>query len=382
VARWDRAADQWDVLEGGVSEANVVEIGVWDVHAVGNEVYVAGDFMKAGDVPAASVARWDGGSRTWSSLGTGAANGVDGWIDAMAFYQNRLYVGGAFHRIGDLPSSRPHTMAYWDLNTLDWHYLDNGEDDDVSGAVWSFERRGSRLYVCGDFNRAGGYAASNFAVYDLNEHAWTVPSGGVLREPVYGTIADMTWLGDDLVVSGLFRRLQDGRSAAGIAVWNPTTGWAPFSQEVEPLSGHAEPEVYHVVGFRGGLLVGGAFSAIGDKAALNVGWWTRDQGNLASSAVDRVRPLPLRLAQNRPNPARASTAIGFHVPRAGTVRLTVLDISGRTVAKLLDRNLAAGDHELVWNGASGGQRLADGVYFYRLQTPAGTTTRKLVLVSP
>jgi hypothetical protein len=50
------------------------------------------------------------------------------------------------------------------------------------------------------------------------------------------------------------------------------------------------------------------------------------------------------------------------------------------VRTLADEVLPAGVHSLAWDGLNGaGQAVGSGVYFYRIDTPAGTVTRKLAL---
>ncbi|MFO7639573.1 MAG: T9SS type A sorting domain-containing protein, partial [bacterium] len=63
------------------------------------------------------------------------------------------------------------------------------------------------------------------------------------------------------------------------------------------------------------------------------------------------------------------------LPRAGRVRVNVVDISGRTVATLVDGELAAGSSSLTWQPG----KLAAGVYFVRAETPDGVATRPVLL---
>jgi len=88
------------------------------------------------------------------------------------------------------------------------------------------------------------------------------------------------------------------------------------------------------------------------------------------------------LRQNVPNPFNPRTRIAFDVPDGGgAVRLTVYDVSGRRVATLAEGPREAGVHTVEWNGRdSRGRAVASGVYFYRLETPRGALTRKMVLI--
>ena len=94
-----------------------------------------------------------------------------------------------------------------------------------------------------------------------------------------------------------------------------------------------------------------------------------------------VVPEAFSLAQNYPNPFNSSTAIGFALPRAGAIQLAVFNALGQQVAVLAEGTYPVGSYTLRWDGVNdGGRTLAAGLYFYRLQTPWGEQTRKLLLL--
>ncbi|MCB1162387.1 hypothetical protein KDL67_06820 [bacterium] len=73
------------------------------------------------------------------------------------------------------------------------------------------------------------------------------------------------------------------------------------------------------------------------------------------------------------NPFHGETRIGYALPAAGTVRLSVHDVTGRRLAVLRDGPAAAGAHTLVWRGEDdAGRPLPAGVYLLRLEA-AGVT---------
>jgi len=86
---------------------------------------------------------------------------------------------------------------------------------------------------------------------------------------------------------------------------------------------------------------------------------------------------------SRPSPFALSTRIPISLSEragVGNVRLEIFDPSGRRVATLLNERLAPGEHSVVWNGrADGGASIHAGIYFARLTTLDGSTSRKLVL---
>jgi len=85
-----------------------------------------------------------------------------------------------------------------------------------------------------------------------------------------------------------------------------------------------------------------------------------------------------------PNPFRESTTIEFTLSPAGAdgpVRLDVLDLSGRTVARLFEGRLHLGGHRYDWHGrADNGARMGTGIYLARLTTREGSLSAKLVLL--
>ncbi|MBI5726555.1 MAG: T9SS type A sorting domain-containing protein [Ignavibacteriales bacterium] len=68
------------------------------------------------------------------------------------------------------------------------------------------------------------------------------------------------------------------------------------------------------------------------------------------------------LKQNFPNPLNPTTIIRFTLPEAGFVRFSVFSVNGEEVYKSSSPGLAAGYHEIPFNGAN----LAGGVYLYRV----------------
>ncbi|MDZ7723551.1 MAG: T9SS type A sorting domain-containing protein [candidate division KSB1 bacterium] len=82
-----------------------------------------------------------------------------------------------------------------------------------------------------------------------------------------------------------------------------------------------------------------------------------------------------KLEQNYPNPFNPSTTISYSMQNPGRVLLKVYNISGETVAILVDEFQSAGKHEVKWK-ANG---LSSGIYFYKLQTNTFTEIRKLIL---
>jgi hypothetical protein len=94
------------------------------------------------------------------------------------------------------------------------------------------------------------------------------------------------------------------------------------------------------------------------------------------AGTDDARLNTFALHQNYPNPFNPSTTIRFTLMRAAKVQLDVFNVRGERVARLLNGQLAPGEHSLQWD--AGG--FASGIYFYRLKTSGGAEIRKMVLM--
>jgi polyhydroxybutyrate depolymerase len=100
---------------------------------------------------------------------------------------------------------------------------------------------------------------------------------------------------------------------------------------------------------------------------------------VSTDARTSVAAMPdeIVLEQNYPNPFRPTTTIQFHLRRAATVNLSVFDVYGREVRRLLeDDRRNAGAHTTGFDGSG----LTPGVYFYSLETAELRHLRKMVLL--
>ncbi len=103
--------------------------------------------------------------------------------------------------------------------------------------------------------------------------------------------------------------------------------------------------------------------------------------NIESSYSQSVLPEILTLKQNYPNPFNPSTTIEFGIPNNSATVLSIFDILGNEVTRLVDEQLSAGSHSLVWNGLDhSGNQVAAGVYFARIQTGGDEQLIKMMLL--
>jgi hypothetical protein len=87
-------------------------------------------------------------------------------------------------------------------------------------------------------------------------------------------------------------------------------------------------------------------------------------------------PSSFALGQNYPNPFNPTTNIQFSLPMASHVKLEVFNILGQSVSTLLDKDMAAGNHQVEFDATP----YPSGIYFYRWSHLGGSETRKMILV--
>lgn len=102
---------------------------------------------------------------------------------------------------------------------------------------------------------------------------------------------------------------------------------------------------------------------------------------VATSIGNPTVPAEFALHPNVPNPFNPVTTIQYDVPSSVDVNISIYDVAGRLVRELVNEHRAAGRWSAQWNGDDdGGQRVASGVYFYRMRAGAFVDTKKMVLL--
>jgi subtilisin-like proprotein convertase family protein len=97
--------------------------------------------------------------------------------------------------------------------------------------------------------------------------------------------------------------------------------------------------------------------------------------------TDRDAPRAMRLGANVPNPFNPRTEISFVLEQGGQTRLSIFNVRGMLVRKLLDEDLPAGSHRVAWDGNDGsGLAVGSGTYFYRLENGPEIQVRKMLLL--
>ncbi len=97
---------------------------------------------------------------------------------------------------------------------------------------------------------------------------------------------------------------------------------------------------------------------------------------ITGSTGGNVIPKTFALFQNYPNPFNPETKINYELPISNYVSLTVYDILGKVIAKLVNEKQQAGKYEVTWNAVN----FPSGVYFYKLEADNFDKTIKMILL--
>lgn len=87
-------------------------------------------------------------------------------------------------------------------------------------------------------------------------------------------------------------------------------------------------------------------------------------------------PTEFKLYENYPNPFNPTTSIKYDIAKNSFVKLTVYNITGKEVSRLVNDNLQAGRYEANWNGSN----FSSGIYFAKIEAGDYKHIIKMVMV--
>ena len=104
-------------------------------------------------------------------------------------------------------------------------------------------------------------------------------------------------------------------------------------------------------------------------------------GYIPNDVISNTSIVPKNyfLSQNFPNPFNPTTKIKFGIPagiKKQNVQIFIYDISGRQILKLVDEQLAPGEHEVKWDASE----MPSGTYFYKISAGNYSEAKKMLLI--
>ena len=118
----------------------------------------------------------------------------------------------------------------------------------------------------------------------------------------------------------------------------------------------------------------GLFNGSGSANPGNSGWeltvWACEEPNIS------VVPDAITLISAYPNPFNPVTEITYSIAEEGNVSISIFDINGREVEKILSGFRTSGSHRIMFDGAN----LSSGIYFVNLTTEGHVSAVKVILL--
>jgi hypothetical protein len=217
----------------------------------------------------------------------------------------------------------------------------NGNGDYVGDHNW--EETATRKWVCNDYvpgdykyniaqDRFGfasfpcfGSGAKSFGLYSPDGTAMYIALAGETAYQKYG----VEYIDYDSAYDGILTTSNVGRTTAGV----DATVWWVGSDSIKGV--------------------------ITDKVG-----------------VDEAAPAAFSVAQNTPNPFNPTTTISFTLAKAGQTTVEVFNAAGQKVDTILNANMSAGSHSVIWNA----KKFSAGVYFGTVRAGSLTKTIKMTLL--
>jgi len=101
----------------------------------------------------------------------------------------------------------------------------------------------------------------------------------------------------------------------------------------------------------------------------------------SSCYEDIIIPSVAELHANYPNPFNPSTTISFNINKPSPVTIDIFNSKGQRVKRLVNGNMSAGSHNVVWNGVDEtGNAVSSGMYFYKMTSNGFSAMKKMTMV--
>jgi hypothetical protein len=159
---------------------------------------------------------------------------------------------------------------------------------------------------------------------------------------------------------------------------------SPFSMGTPVFSGSFDwtEAVFDLEAYSGTVRIRFVFGS--DDAECGEGWYIDDihlECDLPVSNAEYFSPGILTMDQNSPNPFNPNTQISFSLPKAQAAQLSIYNLKGQLIKRLVDTTLPAGKNTISWDGTDErGRAVSSGIYSYRLLSEGEIIVRKMLLM--
>ncbi|MCB9358275.1 MAG: carboxypeptidase regulatory-like domain-containing protein, partial [Calditrichaeota bacterium] len=326
---------------------------------------------------------WDGNYLYGSEDGTGTITGIDLNGNVMAQIPSPLNPTRAI-------AYDPALERFWvadftqniysidrDGNVFTQIVNDGPNELAITGlAWWPQDPEGYKLYV---FSRDGGTNQTRVTrIHPTTFDRQTVAS----LEGAEYTAGGCTVVSgyDDLMVT--FGGILQNTSGDKLGVYQVkfNDDWATIAPAQATVNGGESREVTlnaNFAGFRTDVHTVSLFvsSAVLDQE-IEIPVTLDVSTAIGDEPTGELLPLEYALKQNYPNPFNPTTTIGYSLKQTTHARLSIFNIAGQEVARLVDGIQQSGAHTVQFDAAG----LPSGMYIYRLQAGDFSHSAKMILL--
>ena len=263
-------------------------------------------------------------------------------------------------------ASRMDSDNYMDWKTYLYHYDTN--TDEITEITSHPEEMFAE--ICGAWNRpiCKMSLACSEEFHDFLAVSWTQFDTSDIAANGYGNGDIWVGLSDDGGANWTISNLTDSHTPGCLSGDCLSENWGCLADDASDASIEGLHLTYIIDKDAGAFINDEGVATMNDVAY---------HGD-AISSVPKTENVPkaISLKGNYPNPFNAKTTISFELPERNQVKLNIYNITGAKVTSLINRELEAGHHEIVWDAGN----YASGVYFYNLETEEYTQTKQAVLI--
>src|SRR4030095_16213530 len=310
-----------------------------------------------------------GGQEQWAVRynGTNNANDVPAGLGVDS--SGNVYVTGGS---SSLNSSNDYvTIKYNSSGQLQWTARYNGTGNDNDVAFGLADSSAGNVYVTGSSIGLG--SATDYATVMFNS------SGQLQWVARYNGPNNTSDDASSIVVDGSGNAFVTGASSSGgtnldyLTVKYNINGQQMWERRYNGPGNGVDAALSICIDNSSNVFVTGNSAGIGTSSDFAT---VRYDVTTGIEPIGGKIPSIFILYDNYPNPFNPITKIKFDIPKQSYTRLTVYDITGKTIGTLVDQNLRPGSYVYDVNAVG----LSSGVYFYKIQSGDFRDVRKMMLV--
>ena len=308
---------------------------------------------------------------------------------------------------GDFADATLYTWEYeLEAGTYVWTIYDEWGD----GICCDYGEGYYNLYLNGDNFASGGvFGASESIEFDTDGGGGN-PEGYFDCDGVEFNEDYLSWLGDGYCDDGTYNinflcdewgwdcgdcpEFQDMPDPNGWCDGREMTTNTPEKDSFVPVTRSLEGYVIYVDGEEVDVVTDVAYTWVATNGGtydfcVGARYTTGESSLICEEGVevpfgdvnDNLHPITFDLHQNFPNPFNPVTSIGYDIPEACEVQISIYNVLGQQVKTLVNEAHQPGYYSVQWDGTnSAGTVLPNGLYIYTIDAGNFSSVKKLVLM--